>query len=191
MHFDEPSLQSREDWSHFPYNIVIWAPGNPPGLEEQVRKALSNFNIPIYNFESYPEVINEDFAQQNMVASLAWLFGSLALVLAAVGLYGLTAYSAAQRTREIGVRMALGAQRGSVVLLVVREALLYVAIGLALGIPTAIAAGQLMTNWLYDVKPWDPRMLSAAAMLLVLAALISASIPANRATKVDPVAALR
>lgn len=190
-HFDEPSLQSRENWSHFPYNIVIWAPGNPPNLEGQVRKELSNFNIPIYNFESYPEVINEDFAQQNMVASLAWLFGSLALVLAAVGLYGLTAYSVAQRTREIGVRMALGAQRGSVVLLVVREALLYVTIGLALGIPAAIAAGQLMTSQLYDVKPWDPRMLLVAAMLLVLAALISASIPANRATKVDPVAALR
>ena len=126
-----------------------------------------------------------------MIASLTRLFGALALVLAAVGLYGVTAYGVEQRTSEIGVRMALGADRGSVVAMVLRGALWQVGMGLALGIPAAIGAGHLIASQLFDVRPWDPLMLFEATLLLGLATLIAGMIPAHRATKVDPMTALR
>jgi ABC-type antimicrobial peptide transport system permease subunit len=141
--------------------------------------------------EPFSEIIQSGFAQQNMIASLTWIFGVLGLVLAAVGLYGVTAYGVEQRTNEIGVRMALGADRGSVVLMVLRAAFFQVAIGLALGIPGAIGAGYLITSHLFGVRPWDPLMLSLATVLLAVAALIAAAIPARRATLVDPIVALR
>jgi len=189
--FDEPSLQAREVGSHFPYSIVIWAPGHPPDLEEQITKTLADFEIPMYDVQSYAEVIHADYGQQNLLASLTWLFGALALVLAAVGLYGVTGYGVEQRTGEIGVRVALGANRGQVVMMVLRGALWPVGIGLAIGIPAAIAVGQLMTSQLFDVKPSDPRVLFVATLLLVMAALVAALIPAHRATTVDPMVALR
>jgi len=126
-----------------------------------------------------------------MIASLTWLFGAIGLVLAAVGLYGVTAYGVEQRTREIGVRMALGADRGSVLVMVLREAFWLLGIGLALGIPAAIGAGHLIASQLFGVRPWDPLMLSGATLLLSLSALIAAVIPARRATRVDPMVALR
>jgi putative ABC transport system permease protein len=189
--FDEPSLQAREVGSHFPYSIVIWAPGHPPDFEKQVTKALADFEIPMYDVRSYSDVVHADYAQQNLLASLTWLFGALALVLAAVGLYGVTGYSVEQRTSEIGVRVALGANRGQVVRMVLRGALLPLAIGLAIGIPAAIAVGHLMASQLFDVKPSDPRVLSVATLLLIVAALVAALIPARRATTVDPMVALR
>jgi ABC-type antimicrobial peptide transport system permease subunit len=136
-------------------------------------------------------VIEADFAQQNMIASLTWLFGAVGLALAAVGLYGVTAYGVEQRTNEIGVRMALGADRGSVVLMVLREAFWQIAFGLALGIPAAIGAGHVIASHLFGVSPWDPLMLSLATLLLGVAALIAAAIPARRATRVEPMVALR
>jgi ABC-type antimicrobial peptide transport system permease subunit len=145
----------------------------------------------MYGVQSYAKVIHGDFAQQNMIATLTWLFGAVGLVLAAVGLYGVTAYGVAQRTSEIGVRVALGARRGSVMGMVVRGAFWQVGIGLALGIPAAIGAGHLMASLLFGVTPWDPLMLSAATLLLGLATLIAAVIPAHRAMKVDPMIALR
>ncbi len=115
----------------------------------------------------------------------------LALVLAAVGLYGVTAYTVEQRTNEIGIRMALGADRQTVLSMVMRGALLQVLIGLAIGVPTAIAAGHAMTNQLYGVKPYDPTMLALATFLLALAALIAAFVPAQRTASVNPMLALR
>ena len=107
-----------------------------------------------------------DFAQQNMIATLTLLFGALGLVLAAVGLYGVTAYTVEQRTSEIGVRMALGANRGNVVSMILRDAFWQVGVGLAVGIPAAIGAGWAITTQLFGVKFWDPAMLSVAAVLL-------------------------
>jgi len=192
-HFSEADSESREIWSHYLYNIVIWAPGNPPDMQAQVKKALTNVdaNLVIYGVRPYSAVIHGDFAQQNMIASLTWLFGAVGLLLAAVGLYGVTACGVQQRTNEIGVRMALGADRSSVVAIVLRGAFGQVAIGLALGIPAAIGAGHLITSQLFGVRPWDPLMLSGATLLLGLAALIAAVIPARRATRVDPMVALR
>jgi putative ABC transport system permease protein len=192
-HFAEANLESREIWSHYLYNVVIWAPGNPPELEAPVRRALADVdpNLLMDGVQSYSEVIHADFAQQNMIASLTWLFGAVGLVLAAVGLYGVTAYGVEQRTSEIGVRMALGADRGSVVAMVLRGAFWQAGIGLALGIPAAIGAGYLIASQLFGVRPWDPLMLSGATLLLALAALIAAVIPARRAASVDPMQALR
>ena len=191
--FDDPEAEEREVWSHYLYNVVIWAPGNPPGLGAEVKRALANVdpNLVTNGVRSYSQVIHADFAQQNMIASLTSLFGVLGLVLAAVGLYGVTAYCVEQRASEIGVRMALGADRGSVLALVLRGAFGQVGIGLALGIPAAIGAGNLISSQLFGVKPWDPLMLSAATLLLLVTALIAAVIPARHAASVEPMHALR
>ena len=191
--FDDPEAEEREVWSHYLYSVVIWAPGNPPGLGAEVRRALANVdpNLVTSGVRSYSEVIHADFAQENMIASLTSLFGVVGLLLAAVGLYGVTAYGVEQRTGEIGVRMALGANRGSVLAMVLRGAFSQVGIGLALGIPAAIGAGHLISSQLFGVTPWDPLMLSAATLLLLMTALISAMIPARRAASVDPMHALR
>ena len=168
-------------------------PGNPQDLDAQVRRALTNTapNLVVNSTQPFTEIIQAGFAQQNMIASLTWLFGALGLVLAAVGLYGVTAYGVEQRTSEIGVRMALGADRGNVMQMVLREAFLQVGIGLALGIPAAISAGYFIDNRLFGVMPWDPFILSVATLLLGIAALIAAAIPARRATRVEPMIALR
>ena len=115
----------------------------------------------------------------------------MALVLAVVGLYGVVAFSVSRRTREIGVRMALGADRGSVIGMVLGGAFWQVGVGLALGIPAAIGAGVLMSTQLFGVKPWDPLMLMLAALLLSLATLLASLIPAWRAAGVQPMVALR
>jgi putative ABC transport system permease protein len=192
-HFATPSENAGEIWSHYLYNVVLWAPGNPQNFEAQVRKALVeiNPNLVLYSVDSYAHVLGSDFAQQNMIATLTLLFGALGLVLAAVGLYGVTAYTVEQRTSEIGVRMALGANRGNVVSMILRGAFWQVGLGLALGIPLAIGAGWAMTTQLFGMKFWDPAMLSIAVVLLALAASTAALIPASRAANLDPMQALR
>ncbi len=191
--FDDPESEEREISSHYLYNAVIWAPGRPPGLQIQVKSALAAVdpNLVVYGVQSYSDVIHSDFAQQNTIASLTSLFGGVALVLAAVGLYGVMAYGVEQRTREIGVRMALGTNRNSVMAMVLRDAFAHVGVGLALGIPAAIGAGHLIASQLYGVRPWDPVTLFAATLLLGLATLVAAFIPARRATSIDPIQALR
>jgi len=191
--WDDAPYRAGEIWSHYLYNIVIWAPGNPPELEMKVRRALSSVDpsLVLYGVDPYRGVVDADFQQQNMIATLTLLFGALGLLLAAVGLYGVTAYTVEQRTGEIGVRMALGADRAQVVRMVLRGAFLQVGIGLALGIPAAIGAGYLIAQQLFGVRPWDPRMLIAATVLLALAAFLAAVIPARRAASLDPVEALR
>lgn len=191
--YDDQAYTAGEIWSHYLYNIVIWAPGDPPGMEERVRKTLASIdpNFVLYGVDPYTEVVSADFQQENMIATLTTLFGVLALVLAAVGLYGVMAYNVEQRTSEIGVRMALGADRWRVVKMILRGAFSQIGIGLAIGIPAAIAAGKLMSGQLFGVKPWDPIMLFLAALLLGLAALLASAIPARRAAGVEPLVALR
>jgi putative ABC transport system permease protein len=145
----------------------------------------------LYGVDPYRNVVNADFQQENMIATLTMLFGALGLVLAAVGLYGVLAYTVEQRSSEIGVRMALGADRRGVVMMVLRGAFSQVGIGLALGIPAAIMAGKVMTKQLYGVQPWDPVWLALATFLLCVAALAASVIPASRAAGVDPMVALR
>ena len=191
--YDDPNWQTGELYSHFLYNIVIWAPGDPPGLKENVRKTLASFdpNFVLYDVDRYPEVVSADFQQENMIATLTSLFGALGLLLAAIGLYGVMAYTVEQRTSEIGLRMALGADRGRVVKMVLRGAFSQVGIGLALGVPLAIGAGKLMSDQLFGVKPWDPVMLALAIVMLGVAAVLATLIPAWRAAGVEPIVALR
>jgi predicted permease len=193
VQYDDTAFQSGEIWSHYLYNIAIWAPGNPPGMEERVRKALVSVDpdLVLYGVDPYTQVVSADFQQENMIATLTTLFGVLGLILAAVGLYGVMAYMVEQRTGEIGVRMALGADRGQIVRMVLRGGFLQIGIGLAIGIPAAIGAGKLMTGQLFGVKPWDPTMLTLATLLLALAALLASLIPARRAASVEPMVALR
>lgn len=190
--FGDPNLDNRELWSHDLYNLVVWAPSRPADLEARIRQALGAVDpdLLLYSIEPYAEVLH-DFPQPRMIASLTWLFGAMALALAAIGLYGVTAYGVEQRTSEIGIRMALGADRRSVVALILRGAFVQVGIGLALGIPAAIGAGNLIASQLFGVPPWDPWMLAGSALLLGLAALLAALLPARRAATVDPMQALR
>ena len=192
-HYDDPVFSEGERYSHFLSNIVIWAPGDPPSMEERVRKALASVDasLVLYSVQPYSEVVASDFQQQNMIATLTSLFGLLGLLLAAVGLYGVMAYTVEQRTNEIGLRMALGADRRHVVAMVLRGALWQVGIGLGIGIPLAVLAGKLMKDQLFGVVPWDPAMLAAAALLLALAALVASVVPVRRAAGVEPMIALR
>ncbi|HZQ54823.1 MAG TPA: ABC transporter permease [Bryobacteraceae bacterium] len=193
VQYEDPAYLSGEIWSHYLYNIVIWAPGNPPGIEMRVRKSLASIdpNLVLYSVDSYNKILSADFQQENMIATLTTLFGLLGLVLAAVGLYGVLAYVVERRTGEIGVRMALGADRRRVIGMVLGGAFSQVGIGLALGIPAAIGGGRLMSGQLFGVKPWDPVMLALATLLLLFAALLASLIPAGRAAGVEPMVALR
>jgi ABC-type antimicrobial peptide transport system permease subunit len=137
------------------------------------------------------EQIELRFDEERAVASLAGLFGVVALLLAAVGLYGVTAYMVAQRTREIGIRMALGAERGKVVGMVLGGASKRVLAGLLLGLPLAIGAGRLISSQLYGVSSWDPPALIVAACALAVSAFVAAIIPACRAASISPMNALR
>jgi putative ABC transport system permease protein len=193
VQFDQPDNEGDELASQNLYNIVIWAPGNQPDIFMKVKRVLAEVspNLMIYSMQPYSSVIDGVFDQQNMIASLTFLFGAICLVLAAVGIYGVTSYRVEQRRSEIGLRMALGADRGSVVAMVLRGALWQVGVGLGIGIPAAIGAGYLIASQLFGVTPWNPVFLASATVLLGLAALIAAVIPAARAASIDPVQALR
>ncbi len=193
VHYDDPVFSDGEKWSHFLYNIVIWASGDQDGVEERVRRALATVDasLVLNSVDPYSKVISSDFQQQNMIATLTSLFGLLGLVLAAVGLYGVMAYTVEQRTNEIGLRMALGADRKHVIAMVLRGALWQVGLGLGLGIPLAVLAGKLMKDQLFGVVPWNPVMLAGSAVLLALAALVASVMPVRRAAGVEPMIALR
>jgi ABC-type antimicrobial peptide transport system permease subunit len=166
----------------------------PPGaLEPVLTRALAELDpdLTLTSIRTMQQQVDLSFDQERAVASLAELFGIVALVLAAVGLYGMTAYTVAQRTNEIGIRMALGADRGKVVDLVLRSAFRRVATGLLLGLPLAIGAGRLIAAQLYGVAFWDPFALTIASASLACCAFVAAIIPAARAWSISPMTALR
>jgi predicted permease len=191
--YEDPRFVSFEDRSHYLNAIELRTVANVPGLEPQVRRALAQVNpdLAVIDFTSFAEQVKENFTQQAMIAKLTSLFGLLALVLASVGLYGVTAYSVERRTSEIGIRMALGADRLNVLRLVLRGAFLQVGIGLAIGIPATILGGRAMAAQLFGVKPYDPSTLLLTTAVLSFAALIAAVVPARRAATLDPMRALR
>ncbi|WP_229739427.1 ABC transporter permease [Edaphobacter dinghuensis] len=193
VQYDEADEMANEIATHYLTNVILWAPGHQVGLEEQVREALHEIDpdLVLSSVDSYPYLLKSVFAQQNMISTLVEMFGALGLVLAAVGLYGVTAYSVEQRTGEIGVRMALGADRGKVMQMVLRGAFLQVSIGLAIGVPASIGVGWVVASQLFEVRPWDPVALVLSTTLLLLAALTAGAIPAQRAASIDPTQALR
>jgi predicted permease len=179
--------------SHFMGGLMLVTNLSPGALEPLLTRALSEVdpNLTVNSVRTMQQQVALTFDQERAVASLAGLFGTVALLLAAVGLYGVTAYTVAQRTHEIGIRMALGADRTKVVQLVLGGAFQRVLLGLALGLPLAVCAGRLIAAQLYGVPFWDPVALTVASISLALCAFIAAVIPARRAASISPMNALR
>jgi predicted permease len=179
--------------SHYIHGIMLVTNAPPGRLEPLLTQALAEVdpNLTMVSVRTMREQIELRFDEERAVASLAGLFGVVALLLAAVGLYGVTAYMVAQRTREIGIRMALGAERGKVVGMVLGGASKRVLAGLLLGLPLAIGAGRLISSQLYGVSSWDPPALIVAACALAVSAFVAAIIPASRAASISPMNALR
>jgi len=182
--------QDTEPWSEVTFEVRSERPVEaviPP-----VRAAVGEVNRGIsLEFRNFETQVNESLLQPRMVALLSAFFGGLALLLAMIGLYGVTAYGVARRQAEIGIRMALGAQPGSVVWLVLREVAGMLAIGTVLGLGASLTAGRLVASLLYGVKPYDAAPLAIAAVVLGIATGIAAYLPAHRAARLDPMAALR
>jgi predicted permease len=191
--YEEPLMQSFTDHSHFIQNIELLTAGRTPNLEPQIRRAVAEIDpsITIISVKTMQEQVVSNFDQQSMVAKLAGGFGLIALILAAIGLYGLTAYSVVRRTAEIGVRMALGANRANIVGMVLRGAFLQVAVGLVIGIPLAILAGRFMASKLFQVRSYDPFVLGTSIIALGVCAAIASILPARRAASTDAMKALR
>ena len=191
--YDEPLMKRIESASHFVRGILLVSDLPPATLEPEVTRALAaaDPNLTVTSVRTLQQQVDRSFDQQRAVAGLAGLFGVVALVLAAIGLYGVTAYSVAQRTNEIGIRMALGADQRNVVGLVLHGAFRRVVVGLALGLPLAVGAGYLLSAQLYGVHFWDPLALSVGALSLAACAFFAAIIPARRAASISPIRALR
>ena len=189
----EPNSFMAENRSIYPNSITVQFAGDAASLESVARRTLTNINpdLTIVSFKSLDYQVANNFNGERLISRLTGLFGLLALILASVGLYGITAYSVARRTNEIGVRMALGANRSNVVSLFMSRALLLVAVGLAIGIPVALVGGRLMRTQLYGVKAYDPATLMLAVLVLSAFAALAGFIPARRAAGIEPMHALR
>jgi predicted permease len=175
--------------------MVVYARtvADPNQLMTAIRSKVRDMdsNLPVYAMRTTEVQINNSLATERMIASLSAVFGFLATLLAVIGLYGVMAYTVAQRTREVGIRMALGAAQGSVIWMVMREVLLLVAIGVAAGVPASIALTRLVQSQLFGLSPHDPATLALATVALASVACAAGYIPAWRASRLDPMKALR
>jgi predicted permease len=191
--YKDDSVKMIERFSHFAQGMVLVTDARPADLEPLLRRTLAEIdpNLTITTVRTMQEQIDVTFDRERAVASLAELFGMVALVLAAVGVYGVTAYMVAQQTNELRIRMALGADRTSVIGLVLRRTLRRVAVGLVVGLPLAVLAARLMAARLYGVSTSDPFALASAAGALALSACAAAIIPATRAAALSPTIVLR
>jgi ABC-type antimicrobial peptide transport system permease subunit len=191
--YKDPLMKRLELQSHFIGGILLKTNQSPGALEPLLTRTLADVdpNLTINSVRTMQQEVDLTFDQERATASLAGLFGVVALLLAAVGLYGVTAYTVAQRTNEIGVRMALGADRAKVIELVLRGAFKRVLVGLIIGLPLAVGAGRLISAQLYGVSFWDPLALGVAASALAVCAFFAAIIPAGRAASISPMKALR
>jgi ABC-type antimicrobial peptide transport system permease subunit len=177
----------------FMNSMIVQFRSTPDDADSQIRHTLAAIdpNMTVMDLRSFDVQVASNFIEDRLVARLTSLFGVLALILASVGLYGVMSYFVARRTREIGIRMALGASRPSVVSMVMRGALWQIVIGLALGVPAALYMGFLMKSILYGVGSYDPTAFIAATLVLGLCAAIASFIPARRAATIEPMQALR
>ncbi|MFZ0703388.1 MAG: FtsX-like permease family protein, partial [Candidatus Acidiferrales bacterium] len=166
---------------------------NPTAVTAAIRSAVSQMdsNLPVFQVHTQTELIDQLVFQERMIAQLSGFFGALALVLACIGLYGLLSYEVSRRTREIGIRMALGAQQRDVLRLVVGQGIMLAIVGAVVGIGVALGVTRYLNSMLYDVHANDPATMIGVAVLLALVALAACYIPARRATRVDPMVALR
>jgi predicted permease len=173
--------------------IVLKASRPIPEMEEMARKTLAsiNPNLSVVKFQSFEAQIADQFNQARMLSRLTMLFGGLALLLATLGVYGVTAYGTERRTAEIGLRMALGAERASVTAMVMRSAMLQALLGLAIGVPAAMMCVRYVASQLYEIKAVNTGVLALAVSTLIVAAAVAGLIPALRAASIDPAQALR
>lgn len=185
--------ESTEKSFHFASNLFVRYDGDPTVAANTLRRILKSVNadIPITRLLTYTDQVGNYFTKPELVVRLTMLFGLLALILASLGIYGVTAYAVGRRTNEIGVRMALGADRRSVLLLILTGAMRQTAIGLLIGIPAALAAGRFLQSQLYGVKGWSPLPLAASCVLLLFSAFVAGAVPARRASAIEPMRALR
>jgi predicted permease len=179
--------------SLFLHDIVILTRPGASLSDAQVRQAMASVDpsLPIISIRTLMEKVATQLTQQQLIARLTSLFGLLSLVLASIGLYGITAYNVGRRTGEIGVRMALGASRGQVVRLVLRGAFLLIAFGLILGIPLSLATSRALSSQLYGLNPYNPVILLLAVIVLAVFGLVATLVPALRASSISPARALR
>jgi predicted permease len=191
--YDNPLMARIERNSHFISGLLLKTSLPPGQLEPQVTRLLADAdpNLTVTSVRTLREQVERSFNRQRAVAALAGLFGVVALLLAAIGLYGVTSYSVARRTNEIGIRMALGADRQKVIGIVLGGAFRRVLAGIVLGLPLAVGAGYLLSAQLYGVAFWDPAALAIAATALAAAAFVASIVPAARAAAIAPMRALR
>jgi predicted permease len=193
VEYQQAMMQRLEIQTHLVRGVLLVSNLAPGVLEPQIKRALAEAdpNLTVTNVRTLEEQVARSFDQQRAVASLAGLFGVIALILAAIGLYGVTAYSVARRTNEIGVRMALGADRRQVMGIVLRGAFRRVLAGLLIGLPLAVGVGYLLSAQLYGVAFWDPVALGLASLALAISAFVASVVPAARAATLAPMKALR
>jgi predicted permease len=194
---DEIPIQAYVPYMNSPYlggmTIYVRTGGEPNQLMSSVRAKMREMdaNLPIYAMRTMEEQISNSLSTERMIASLSTVFGFVATVLAIIGLYGVMSYSVAQRTREIGIRVALGAEQGKVIWMVMRDVLLLIAIGVGIGVPGALALTRVVKSQLYGLQAHDPWTLGLATGLLAMVACAAGYVPALRASRVDPMKALR
>lgn len=188
-----PAMQANEERSMYATAILLDFKSQPGNVDQMARQTLAeiNPNLTVGSVQTVSYQVNGSFTENKLISRLATLFGLLALVLAGVGLYGITSYQVTRRTSEIGLRMALGATRGDVLLMVLRSAFTQVGLGLAIGIPAAILLAHLIASQLYGLRIYDPVSFVLAIAALAAAAALAGLIPARRAANIEPVTALR
>jgi predicted permease len=191
--FKDPDLDAGEKSTMYVSSMIFHFARPQQDAEALIRGTLADIdpNLTVFRFGSYDSEVGWNFNQDRLMARLTGVFGMLSLLLASIGLYGVTSYLVARRSGEIGIRMALGATRSRVVSMVLRTALLQVLIGLAVGIPAALLAGHLMSRLLYQVSEYDPLALLGTTIVLGICATVAGFIPARRAASIDPMRAVR
>jgi ABC-type antimicrobial peptide transport system permease subunit len=167
--------------------------GDPEAVASSVREVVkaTSATLPQIEFHTMNNLVSDSLTRDAMITKLAGFFGALAVLLACIGIYGIMAYAVAGRTSELGLRMALGAQRGNILWLVLRESMLLVLIGVAIGLPAVYGAGKLISSLLFGLTAADPLALTIATALMFVVAAVAGYIPARRAARTDPIVALR
>jgi predicted permease len=193
VEYKEPQLAAGEIRTNFIEDVELRVTSGPESVAPLLRRAMADIdpNLPITEIRTLSEQVERNFNQERLVARLTGLFGLLALVLACVGLYGVTAYGVAQRRSEIGIRIALGAQRGQVLRLMLAHGLRPAALGLALGLGAGVVATKIIRDLLYGVQPLDTSVFAAVATILLAVAGAACLLPAWRASRLEPTQALR
>ena len=166
---------------------------DPTRIIAAVRQAAREIdaNLPLYNIKTLATQVDESLAQERLISALSSFFGLLSLLLAAIGLYGILAYAVSRRTREIGIRISLGARPGAVLRMVLRQGLILTLLGVGIGLAASLGATRLLESQLFGVTPTDPVTFVVAPILLLTVALLAGLVPARRATNVDPLIAIR